>query len=120
MLGSAEQAGDQAMRGTNEAMMLVRGELCERVGALSQYPGRAGAAEFVARVDGIRSLAAAYGLHPVVRLAEALERAVGERGRNIRACPVALYVSRLEDAIGCERLDEGASEAILASISVRL
>ena len=63
-------------------------------------------------------LAAAYGLIPVVRLAEALERAVFESmGAH---CPRALYLGRLRDAIGCERLDEQASQAMLASISVRL
>jgi hypothetical protein len=53
----------------------------------------------------------------VVRVAEALERAVAEdRG----ACPSALYLGRLQDAIGCERMEESASEAMLASVSVRL
>ncbi len=108
------------MRLGGDAMMLVRGELCERVGALAALRRRSDTAEFTARLDGIRTLAAAYGLTPVVRLAEALERAVGESGRNIAACPVALYLARLEDAIGCERLDESASQALLASVSVRL
>jgi hypothetical protein len=53
----------------------------------------------------------------VVRLAEALQRAAaGEEG----ACPSSLYLHRLQDAIGCERLDEEASQAMLASVTVRL
>jgi hypothetical protein len=55
----------------------------------------------------------------VVRLAEALERAMGE-GQKGSACPTALYLDRLQDAIGCQRLDDAASEAMIASISVRL
>ena len=78
---------------------------------------RLSARDFTSGVDAIRSLAAAYGLIPVVRLAEALERAVFE---NERACPTALYLGRLHDAIGCDRLDEQASQAMLASVSVRL
>jgi hypothetical protein len=53
----------------------------------------------------------------VVRVADALERAVAEdRG----SCPRALYLARLQDAIGCERLEESAAEAMLASVSIRL
>jgi hypothetical protein len=55
----------------------------------------------------------------VVRLAEALERAMGEEQKG-SACPKALYLDRLQDAIGCQRLDDAASEAMIASISVRL
>jgi hypothetical protein len=66
-------------------------------------------------VIGIKRLAAAYGLSPVVRLSEALERDA-RRGD----CPRSLYLDRLYDAIGCERLDEQASEAMIASVSVRL
>ena len=105
------------MRAGNEGMLLVRAELCERLESLQALSRRLSERDFTASVDAIRSLAAAYGLIPVVRLAEALERAVQEsHGR----CPRALYLGRLHDAIGCERLDEQASQAILASISVRL
>ncbi len=105
------------MRAEGEAMMLVRAELCERLESLQALSRRLSARDFTSGVDAIRSLAAAYGLIPVVRLAEALERAVFE---NERACPTALYLSRLHDAIGCDRLDEQASQAMLASVSVRL
>ena len=105
------------MQAGNEAMLLVRAELCERLDSLQAQSRRLSTRDFAASVDAIRSLAAAYGLIPVVRLAEALERAVFE---NERACPTALYLSRLHDAIGCERLDEQASQAMLASVSVRL
>jgi hypothetical protein len=105
------------MRPENDGMMLVRAELCERLLSLQTAARRLPARDFNASVDGIKRLAAAYGLTPVVRVAEALERAVAEdRG----ACPRALYLSRLQDAIGCERLEENAAEAILASVSVRL
>ncbi|MFN3388949.1 MAG: hypothetical protein ACK40O_08445 [Allosphingosinicella sp.] len=108
------------MRIEQDAMMLVRADLCDRLASLRALSTRASSADFAARVDGIRRVAAAYGLEPVARLAEALERAVGESvGHDPRRCPTALYLSRLEDAIGCERLDEAASEAMLASVSVR-
>ena len=105
----------------HDALLLVRAELCDRLATLSEGGGRLGFKEFTARVETIRTLAAAYGLTPVVRLTEALERAVAVSGsRDVRTCPTALYLARLQDAIGCDSMDERTSEALLASVSVRL
>jgi hypothetical protein len=105
------------MRMEADGMMLVRAELCERLASLQSTAKRLSARDFTESVSAIKRLAAAYGLTPVVRVAEALERAVAEdRG----ACPRALYLGRLQDAIGCERMEESAAEAMLASVSVRL
>jgi hypothetical protein len=99
-----------------DGMTLVRAELCERLLSLTAAR-RLSARDFSESVEGIRRLAAAYGLTPVVRVADALERAMAE---DRRACPRALYLGRLQDAIGCERLEESAAEAMLASVSIRL
>ena len=105
------------MRAEADGMMLVRAELCERLASLQLAGKRLSGRDFSESVAGIRRLAAAHGLTPVVRVADALERAVAEdRG----ACPKALYLGRLQDAIGCERMEESAAEALLASVSVRL
>jgi hypothetical protein len=96
-------------------MMLVRADLCERLESLRALTRRCSTRDYVARVDSLRTLAAAYGLTPVVRLAEALEQSIGEDGRG----QAWLYLTRLQDAIGCERVDDEASEAMLASVSVR-
>ena len=105
------------MRAGADGMMLVRAELCERLAGLQSAAGRLDRRDFAEGLAGIKNLAAAYGLIPVVRVADALERAVAEdRG----ACPRALYLGRLQDAIGCERMEESAAEAMLASVSVRL
>ena len=101
------------------AMMLVRAELCERLEALRSF-GTVSARDLASTIGPMRVLAATYGLTPVVRLAEALERAMAQEPRYSHRCPTALYLDRLQDAIGCTRLDEQASEALLASVSVRL
>ena len=106
------------MRSEQEAMMFVRAELCERLRSLQSHSGKQSGRQFTESVAGMRRLAAAYGLTPVVRLAEALERAFQEQPGG--TCPTALYVDRLQDAIGCQRLDDAASETMIASISVRL
>lgn len=109
------------MRAEHDAMMVVRAELCERADSLQKLARRLSARDFTESVYSIRTLAAAYGMTPVVRLAEALERAVSETARHDqRDCPTALYIGRLRDAIGCERTDELAGEAMLASVAVRL
>jgi hypothetical protein len=97
-------------------MMVVRAELCERLATLQASIGRCTPASTQDQAETIRTLAAAYGLTPVARLAEAMGRAARDAG----ACPPSLYLARLKDAIGCERLDEAATEAMLASVSVRL
>ena len=105
------------MRAQADGMMLVRAELCERLAGLQTGARRLSARDFADIVAGIKNLASAYGLTPVVRVAEGLERAVAEdRG----GCARALYLGRLQDAIGCERMEESAAEAMLASVSIRL
>jgi hypothetical protein len=106
------------MRAEHEAMMVVRAELCDRLEALQHFSRRQPGRDLTESVIGLRRLAAAYGLTPVVRVAEALERAIGEEGG--RGCPASLYFDRLQDAIGCQRIDEAAGEAMIASVSVRL
>jgi hypothetical protein len=92
------------MHYAQDGMMLVRAELLDRLDSLQQ-------------LATIRTMAGAYGLIPVVCLADAFERAIRAQPRG---CPAQLYFDRLRDAIGCERIDDQASEALLASISVRL
>ena len=104
----------------DQGMMIVRAELCQRVAGLRTLSGRRGAAEFRTRLADIRGLALAYGLTPAVRLADALDRSVAESGGDLRRCSSDLYLARLDDAIGCETLDERSSQALLASVSVRL
>ena len=103
------------MRAEHDAMMLVRADLCERLDSLQRF-ARTSSTDFSENVAIIRRTAAAYGLTPVVRLAEAMERAMSDD----HPWPASLYLDRLHDAIGCERADELASQAMLASISVRL
>lgn len=100
------------MRDNRDAMMVVRAELCDRLEQLRRLSGRASAHAFEQRLEGIRTLAGAYGLGAVARVAEAMQRG--------GAAPRALYLERMRDAIGCERADEEAVQAMLASVSVRL
>jgi hypothetical protein len=104
------------MRADHDGMMVVRAELCDRLDSLQRAAARMSVRDFAKTIGSFRAMAAAYGLAPVVCLADALDRAVRAQPRG---CPAGLYFDRLRDAIGCERLDEAASEAMLASLSIR-
>lgn len=105
------------MRWEDDGMMVVRADLCDRLDRLQQAGDRMTVRDMAQGIGAIRTMAAAYGLLPVVALADALERAIRAEPRG---CPAALYYERLRDAIGCRRLDEAAGEAMVASVSVRL
>ena len=105
------------MRDPTEGMGLVRAEMCDRLAELRRAAERSG--DLVGRLIAIRQEAAAYGMQPVVQLAEAFERAVRD-GRGRGAPPASLYLDRLHDAIGCARNDAEAGQAMIASVSVRL
>jgi hypothetical protein len=99
------------MRENREAMMVVRAELSDRLDRLRRLSTHPAGPDFGRGVQDIRLLALAYGLGPVARLAEALERP--------GSGSIDLYMERLRDAIGCERVDDDAAQAMLASVSVR-
>lgn len=105
------------MRWDDDGMMVVKADLCDRLDALQGAAERLSVRDLARGIGAIRTTASAYGLGPVVSLADAFERAIRAEPRG---CPAALYLERLRDAIGCGRLDDDASNALLASVSVRL
>ena len=105
------------MRWNEDGMMVVRADLCDRLDRLQDVAERLTVRDLVQGIGAIRTMAAAYGLVPVVSLADAFERAIRAEPRG---CPAGLYFDRLRDAIGCQRLDDAASQSLIASISVRL
>lgn len=104
------------MRWDEDGMLVVRADLCDRLDRLQRAAERLTVRDLMRGIGAIRTMAAAYGLMPVVSLADAFERAIRAEPRG---CPAGLYFDRLRDAIGCRRLDDAASEALIASISVR-
>ena len=104
------------MREGHDAVDIVRAELCERLANLQMLSARLSGQDLTRSVDSIRLLASAYGLTPVARLAEAFERAILDSPPRGYA---ALYLDRLYDAIGCDRSDDEASQAIIASVAIR-
>ena len=105
------------MQAGNDGMMVVRAELCDKLDSLQHAAATMTVRDFSQRLATIRTMAAAYGLIPVVSVAEAFDRAVRAQPRF---CPARLYFDCLRDAIGCERIDDQAAETLLASVSIQL
>jgi|SRR5205085_109384 len=104
------------MRTDPDGMLVVRADLCDRLDMLQKAAAKLTVREFMSQIGAIRTLALAYGLLPVAAIADALARAIAAEPRG---CPAGLYFERLRDAVGCERLDEAAEQAMLASVSIR-
>lgn len=105
------------MHRQHDGMLVVKAELRDRLETLQEAGRRIELRDLVQGLTSIRTMAAAYGMTPVVCLAEAFERAIRTQPRG---CPAGLYFNCLRDAIGCERSDAAAGESYLASVSVRL
>jgi hypothetical protein len=105
------------MHWEQDGIMLVRAELCDRLDSLQKAAAKMTMRDFVQQLATIRTMAAAYGMIPVVCLAEALERAVRNQPRG---CPADIYFERLRDAVGCGQTTAEASEPMLATISLRM
>jgi hypothetical protein len=116
MLALVDWGSLGAVNWDHDGLLVVRGELCDRLDRLQRAAERLTVRDLLSGIDHIRTVAGAYGLTPVVLLAEAFERAVRTQPRG---CPAGIYFDRLRDAIGCDPLDARAGEAMLASVSIR-
>lgn len=105
------------MQWEQDGINMVRAELGDRLDALQKAGAKLTMRDFVSQLATIRTIAGAYGMIPVVCLAEALERAVRSQPRG---CPADIYFERLRDAVGCGQAAAEASEPMLATISLRL
>lgn len=109
------------MRHEQDGLRLVKATLYERLTALQELACCARPRDFAQSLIALRNLAASYGLVTVVHLVEATERTLGDTLTARRVGHgAALYLDRLYDAIGCDRIDDSVSEAMIASVSVRL
>ncbi len=100
-----------------DGVNVVRADLHDRLDMLQKAGAKLTMRDFVSQLATIRTIAGAYGMIPVVCLAEALERAVRNQPRS---CPADIYFERLRDAVGCGPTTADASEPMLATISLRM
>ena len=76
------------MRAEIDGMLVVRAELCDRLDSLQRAAARISVRDFSQRLGAIRTMAAAYGLIPVVCLCDALDRAVARPAARLPGRPL--------------------------------
>src|SRR5207253_2633118 len=88
------------MGSEHDAMMVVRAELCERLVSLRTLAGSKRGGNVGESIEGIRRLAAAYGMNPVVRLVMAIAARHGRAGPVVAAAALAALLNSLLAAAG--------------------
>ncbi len=101
----------------NEGLLPVRALLVRKIEALSSAAQSGRIGETAGQVDAIRQIARAHGLTPLANVAHGLETALARSGVGTL---IDGWILALSDALDCEPLDARASEALLASISLRM
>ncbi len=100
-----------------EAMMQVRGGLCDRIDRIAHELPHLTLDQLCNGVDDIRRTALDHGLDPLAQLARGLETALADAGRGAMVLP---WLDTMRDAVDCERLDAEAGAIYLAAINVRM
>jgi len=100
-----------------DALMQVQAQLCERIDRLVSDLPQLTVSHLAHEVDELRQIAGSHGLTPVVEIAHRLE---SELATSRGGLMVASFLETMRDAVGCERLDDAATQAYLAAINQRL
>jgi hypothetical protein len=95
----------------------IAAALRARVSLIGRDLRRLSMRELCGRVDEIRSTARVHDLPAAAGIAAGLSDAIARDGRAALIHP---YLDALREACGCARGDAAATQALLASISVRL
>jgi hypothetical protein len=105
----------------HDQYMLIKAQLLDLLDTLRITAFDASPIQFLLRLEQIRELAARRGLGAVAEIAATFEAAlqhVGDRGGG--AIVTENFCAILDDAIGVAHVHPNASEALLASVAIRL
>jgi len=100
-----------------DGLLIIQSQLSQAVAALYASAPRMSDAAVARRMEAIERKAVEYGMIPLAKVARAGRRAAGVAGYRTA---LARHLERMDDAIGCQPLDEAATAAIMASIALRL
>jgi hypothetical protein len=107
------------MKYDHDQLLMVRAELCDLCEALRLTAFEANPVQFLLRLEQIRATAALHGLTAVAEIASTFEAAL-QRVQGRGGAVVDSFAAILDDAIGVAHLHPKASEALLASVAIRL
>jgi hypothetical protein len=108
------------MQYDHDQLLLIRAELGELVEALRMTAYEASPLQFLLRLENIRETSARHGLSAVAEIAATFEAALQRFGATGSSAVVDSFTAIMSDAIGVAHLHPAASEAMLASIAIRL
>jgi hypothetical protein len=107
------------MKYDHDQMLMVRAELHDLCDALRMTTFDANPVQFLLRLEQIRATAAYHGLTAIAEIASTFEAAL-QRARGTGQNVIENFSAILEDAIGVAHVHPRASEALLASVAIRL
>jgi hypothetical protein len=103
-----------------DQMLLIRAELGDLLEALRMTAYEANPLQFLMRLENIRETAACYGLTAVSEIAATFESALQRFGTHGSNAVTDSFLGIMSDAIGVAHLHPAATEALLASVAIRL
>jgi hypothetical protein len=113
--------GGKPMKYDHDQLLLVRAELHELCETLRLTAFDANPEQFLLRLEQVRVTAAHYGLTAIAEIAASFEAALQRvQGHGRGQAVVEGFEAILDDAIGIAHLHPQASEALLASVAIRL
>jgi hypothetical protein len=113
--------GAKVMNYDHDQNMLIRARLLDLLDALRMTMFEANPLQFLLRLEQIRDYSARHGLGAVAEIAATFETALQKLGTNGGGVTVIdNFTAILQDAIGVAHSHPSASEAMLASVAIRL
>ena len=100
-----------------EALVAVKARLCDRIDMMARELPHLSRHHLAHEVDDVRRIARDHGLTPVAELARGLESALCASQDHVMILP---YLDSMRDAVGCDRVDDAATEAYMTQVNHRL
>lgn len=105
----------------HDRFLMVRAELYDLCDALRLTDFDASPMQFLLRLEQIRATAARHGLTAIAEIASTYEAALQRiQGHGRGQAVIESFGEILRDAIGIAHIQPTASEALLASVAIRL
>lgn len=109
------------MKYDHDQFLMVRAQLYDLCEALQLTDFDSNPMQFLMRLEQLRSTAAQHGMTAIAEIAATFETALHSiRGHGTGQHVVESFELILDDAIGIAHLHPQASEALLASVAIRL
>ena len=108
------------MQYDHDQLLLIRAELGELVDALRMTAYDANPLQFLMRLENIRETSARHVLTAISEIAATFEAALQRFGAHGSNAVTDSFLGIMSDAIGIAHLHPAASEALLASVAIRL